>query len=81
MVNPDTGSAKLETSSDNLDSWTTLNAYYKYDTEKWGAFKIGARNLTNEEPVFYKDGKYPQKHYDLYDNTGRVVYLQYSLKY
>ena len=81
VVNPDTGSAKLETSSDNLDSWTTLNASYRYDTEKWGAFKIGARNLTNEEPVFDKDGKYPQNHYDLYDNTGRVVYVEYSLKY
>ena len=81
VVNPDTASAKLETSDDNLDSWTTLNASYKYDTEKWGAFKIGARNLTNEDPVLDKDDKLARDHYDLYDQTGRVVYVEYTLKY
>ena len=77
----DASGATLETSDTNLPSWTTLNASYKYETENWGAFKIGARNLTNEEPVFDKDDKYPQNHYDLYDNTGRVIYVEYSLEY
>jgi len=80
VVNPD-GGADLKSSSDNLDSWTTLNMSYTYDTEKWGAFRIGGRNLTNEDPVLDKDGKYSRDHMDLYDNTGRVIYVEYSLKY
>jgi len=79
VVNPN--GAVLETSDNNLDSWTTLNLSYKYETDDWGAFKIGARNLTNEDPVLDKDGKYSRDHMSLYNNTGRVVYVEYTLKY
>ncbi len=79
VVNPN--GAVLETSNKNLDSWTTLNLSYKYETDDWGALKIGARNLTNEEPVLDKDGKFSQDHMSLYNNTGRVVYVEYTLKY
>ena len=75
------GNAELKTSDKNIESWTTLNASYKYETEKWGSFKLGATNLTNEEPVLDKDGKYSDGHYELYDGTGRVVYVEYTLEY
>ena len=73
------GVAVLETSDKELDSWTTMNLSYTYDAEQYGTLKVGARNLTNEEPVFDKSGKFARDHYDLYDNTGRVIYFEYKL--
>ncbi len=76
---PDEGSPYLRTDGDDLDSWTTINLSYSYQFESFGRVKVGARNLTNEDPVFDKDGKYPRNHYDLYDNTGRVVFVEYKI--
>ncbi|MGV8838002.1 hypothetical protein [Cellvibrio sp.] len=74
------GGAYLDTSDKDLKSWTTINASYTYDAEGWGKVKVGATNLTDEDPVFDRNGLYEEPHYDLYDNTGRVVYLEYTLK-
>ncbi len=76
----DSGDAYLATSNKDLKSWTTLNAAYTFDAEGWGKVKVGATNLTDEDPVFDRNGLYEEPHYDLYDNTGRVVYVEYSLK-
>ena len=75
----DDGVATLETSSKELDSWTTLNLSYSYDAGRLGAIKVGARNLTNEDPVLDRNGKFERDLYDLYDNTGQVLYFQYKL--
>jgi iron complex outermembrane receptor protein len=74
------GDASLETSDKNLDSWTTFNLSYSFDAEKWGVIKIGARNLTDEDPVLDKSGKYDRDLYDLYDATGRVIYAEYKVR-
>lgn len=74
------GGAYLDTSDKDLKSWTTINASYTFNTEGWGELKLGATNLTDEDPVFDRNGLYEEPHYDLYDNTGRVVYLEYTLK-
>lgn len=74
------GDAYLDTSDKDLKSWTTINASYTYDAEGWGKVKLGATNLTDEDPVFDRNGLYEEPHYDLYNNTGRVVYLEYTLK-
>jgi iron complex outermembrane receptor protein len=74
------GQAYLDTSDKDLKSWTTINASYTYDADAWGRVKVGATNLTDEDPVFDRNGLYEEPHYDLYDNTGRVVYLEYTLK-
>jgi len=74
------GEAYLDTSDKDLKSWTTINASYTFNTEGWGEIKLGATNLTDEDPVFDRNGLYEEPHYDLYDNTGRVVYLEYTLK-
>ena len=75
----DNGVAILKASDEELDSWTTMNLSYTYDAETFGKLKVGARNLTNEEPVLDKSGKFARDHYDLYDNTGRVIYFEYKL--
>lgn len=76
----DAGNAYLDTSSKDLRTWTTMHASYSFDAEGWGKVKLGATNLTDEDPVFDRNGLYEEPHYDLYDNTGRVVYLEYTLK-
>ncbi|GMG87273.1 TonB-dependent receptor domain-containing protein [Biformimicrobium ophioploci] len=71
----------LVDSGNMLESWTTMNLSYGFDAGDWGAIKVGARNLTNEEPVLDKDGKFSRDHYNLYDNTGRVVYAEYKIQF
>lgn len=77
----DNGSAKLTTSSKDLDSWETWDAAYSYDAQSWGRIKLGVRNLTDEDPVFDSEGKFPRDHYGLYDNTGRVYYAEYKISF
>ncbi|WP_444908771.1 TonB-dependent receptor plug domain-containing protein [Microbulbifer sp. TRSA005] len=72
---------RLATQSEQLDSWTTLNLSYSYDFQSFGKIKIGARNLTDEDPVLDRGGKYPGEHADLYDATGRVVYGEYTVAF
>ena len=74
------GKAYLATSSERLGSWRTMNLSYSYDTEQIGEIKLGGRNITNEEPILDRNGKFDVTHYDLYDNTGRVIYIEYKLK-
>ncbi|WNZ57192.1 TonB-dependent receptor [Microbulbifer sp. MKSA007] len=76
-----TDSGELVKSGEDLESWTTVNLSYSIDTESYGMIKIGARNLTNEDPVLDKDGKFARDHYNLYDNTGRVLYAEYSMSF
>jgi iron complex outermembrane receptor protein len=75
--NVDPVSGVLSTSDVNLDSWTTMSLAYRFDAGDWGRIKIGANNVTNEDPILDKDGKYDRSHYDLYDSLGRVVYVEY----
>ncbi|WP_075188120.1 TonB-dependent receptor plug domain-containing protein [Teredinibacter haidensis] len=71
----------LEKSDEDLDSLTTLNLSYSYDLDTFGEVKIGARNLTNEDPVLDRDGKFDGSHYELYDSTGRVLFAEYKIKF
>ncbi|WP_237063507.1 MULTISPECIES: TonB-dependent receptor plug domain-containing protein [Microbulbifer] len=75
------GSGALSKTGEDLDDWTTLNLSYRLDTESLGSIKVGARNLTNEDPVLDKDGKYARDHYNLYDGTGRMVYAEYTMSF
>lgn len=78
-INTDT--LLLDSSSEKLESWTTMNVSYGYKSDDFGTIKIGARNLTNEDPVLDKNGKFDSDLYDLYDATGRVVYSEYSIEF
>ncbi|AOS95607.1 Vitamin B12 transporter BtuB precursor [Microbulbifer aggregans] len=75
------GSGSLSKTGEELDDWTTLNLAYRLSTESFGSIKVGARNLTNEDPVMDKDGKYARDHYNLYDATGRMVYAEYTMSF
>lgn len=75
------GDAFLDTSDEDLDSWTTMLLSYSYDAAAFGKIKVGARNLTDEDPVLDRTGKFDSTHYDLYDNTGRVLFLEYTLDF
>lgn len=75
------GNAKLTTSNKDLDDWDTWDAAYSYDAQSWGRIKLGVTNLTDEDPVLDKEGKFPRDHYGLYDNTGRVYYAEYKLSF
>lgn len=77
----ESGSAKLVTSNKDLDDWQTWDTAYSYDAQSWGRLKLGVRNLTDEDPVMDKEGKYPSNHYGLYDNTGRVYYAEYKITF
>ncbi|SDJ68193.1 TonB-dependent receptor plug domain-containing protein [Microbulbifer yueqingensis] len=74
-------SGSLSKSGEDLDDWTTLNLAYRLDTASFGSIKVGARNLTNEDPVLDKDGKFAREHFSLYDNTGRTVYAEYTMSF
>lgn len=74
------GNAFLDTSNNSLDTWTTINLSYTFDANDWGAITFGSTNLTNEDPVLDRTGKYDRSHYDLYDPTGRTVFLSYTIK-
>ena len=78
-VDEDTGT--LTTSAEKLDTWTTANMAYRFDAGEWGQLKIGANNITNEEPVMDFEGKYARDHYDLYDSLGRVWYAEYRITF
>ncbi len=78
-VDADTG--VLSTSSEKLDTWTTASLAYRYDAGDWGQLKIGANNITDEDPVLDFEGKYDRDHYDLYDSLGRVWYAEYKIAF
>jgi len=67
----------LSTSDQNLDSWTTANMAYRFDAGQWGQLRVGANNITNEEPVLDMEGKYSDGFPNLYDALGRVWYVEY----
>ncbi|VUD66642.1 Vitamin B12 transporter BtuB [Thalassocella blandensis] len=68
-------------SNDELDAWTTMTAHYSFDAGDIGIIKVGARNLTNEDPVLSSNGTFESDTYDLYDNTGRVLFVDYTVKF
>ena len=75
----DTGVPSLQTSNEEMDSYMTMNLSYSYDAEKYGLIKIGARNFNNEEPVLDKSNTFARDTYELYDPTGKVLYVEYKL--
>ena len=62
------------------DSWTTANLAVGYNTDNYGSFTIGATNLLNEDPILDENTGAMVEEY-LYDHTGRVVYVRYSIEF
>jgi iron complex outermembrane receptor protein len=73
--------AKLVSSDEKLDTWTVFNAAYTYDMGDYGKITLGATNITDEDPVLDSEGKYTNSSANLYDNTGRVIYTEYTIEF
>jgi iron complex outermembrane receptor protein len=58
------------------DSWTTANISYVYDAAEWGIVRVGATNVTDEDPPLDPTQGLPAT-LDLYDYTGRVLFVEY----
>ena len=71
----------LTTSDKDLDSWTTGNISAFYDAGRFGLFRIGANNFTDEDPVLDKDGKYSDGFPNFYNALGRVYFLEYKIMF
>jgi iron complex outermembrane receptor protein len=73
------GVPSLVTSREKMDTYMTMNLSYTYDAAEYGNIKIGARNITDEEPVLDKSNTFARDTYELYDPTQRVYYVEYKL--
>ncbi|MCX2780908.1 TonB-dependent receptor plug domain-containing protein [Microbulbifer thermotolerans] len=62
-----------------LDSWLVHNVAYNYTFNNDHNFRVGVRNLLDEDPVLDKNGEFSRDHYDLYNNFGRVYFAEYSV--
>jgi len=58
------------------DSWTTANLSYAYDAGDWGMVRVGANNVTDEDPPLDPTQGVPAT-LNLYDYTGRVLFVEY----
>ena len=79
--NVDVQTGTLTTSSNDLDSWTTANLAFRWDGGDWGQVKIGANNVTDEDPVLDIQGKYADGFQSLYDAIGRVYFVEYTKQF
>ena len=66
----------LIASETKYDSYVTANLTYGYDLGEWGAVRVGANNVTDEDPVLDPTQGVPAT-LSLYDYTGRVIFLEY----
>jgi len=66
----------MTASQEEFDSWTTANLSYSFDAGDWGQLRIGANNVTDEDPVLDPSEDVPSTP-NLYDYTGRVIYIDY----
>ncbi|MGI9260144.1 MAG: TonB-dependent receptor plug domain-containing protein [Gammaproteobacteria bacterium] len=63
-------------SETEYDSYVIGNLSYGYDAGSWGDIRIGANNVTDEDPVFDPTRNVAAT-ISLYDYVGRVVFVEY----
>ncbi|AWF80043.1 TonB-dependent receptor [Microbulbifer sp. A4B17] len=68
-------------SNGKLDDWLVHNLSYNYTFQNTHNFKLGVRNVFNEDPVLDKNGEFSRDHYDLYNNFGRVYFAEYAVDF
>ena len=71
------GSSESKISDVTYSSYTTHNASVGYDMEEYGTIKIGASNITNKDPLLNQFGEQADEY--MYDNTGRVIFVEFSI--
>ncbi len=74
------GESESVISGTKWDSWTTANLSVGYNTDNYGTFTVGATNLTDEDPILNDiTGEMVEEY--LYDHTGRVFFVRYSIEF
>lgn len=73
------GESKERIGDEKFDSWHTLSASVAYNLDSMGIIKIGATNLTDEDPLLDETGQMADEYQ--YPLTGRVVYVDYTLEF
>ena len=63
-------------SESEYDSYVIGNLSYGYDGGSWGRIRIGANNVTDEDPVFDPTNSVVAT-LQLYDWVGRVLFVEY----
>jgi iron complex outermembrane receptor protein len=74
------GENQSRVSGNVWDAWTTANLAVGYNTDNFGTFTVGATNLTDEDPILDATTGEMVDEY-LYDHTGRVWYVRYSVEF
>ena len=73
------GESQERIGDEQYDSWHTLSASIAYNLDSMGIIKIGATNLTDEDPLLDETGAMADEYQ--YPITGRVVYVDYTLEF
>ena len=74
------GESESVISDEKWDSWTTANLAVGYQTDSYGTFTVGATNLTDEDPILdAATGEMVEEL--LYDHTGRVWFVRYTIEF
>ena len=66
----------LTASEEQYDAYIAGNLAYAYDAGDWGRIRIGANNVTDEDPIINPIWSAPAT-MNLYDYVGRVVFVEY----
>jgi iron complex outermembrane receptor protein len=73
------GESSNKVGDEKYDSWHMLNGSFGYSLDKFGTIKVGANNLTDEDPLLNQFGSMADEYQ--YPLTGRVVYVDYTLEF
>ena len=73
------GESQERIGDEKYDSWHTLSASIAYNLDSMGIIKVGATNLTDEDPLLDESGLMASE--DQYPLTGRVIYVDYTLEF
>jgi iron complex outermembrane receptor protein len=66
----------LTASAEQYDAYVAGNLAYAYNAGDWGRIRIGANNVTDEDPIMNPIWNAPAT-MSLYDYVGRVVFVEY----
>ena len=72
------GESKSNVSDVEYDAWMLHNATVSYDLAEYGSITLGANNILDEDPLLDQFGEQADEYQ--YDNTGRVIYVGYSIE-
>jgi len=73
------GESKERNGDETYDHWEQFNASVSYDLGTYGKVKVGANNITDEDPLLNAAGSMADEYQ--YPLTGRVIYVDYTLEF